>query len=182
MKDFLNGLVNRIKGDPINVIYDIIIFIGSVLVLFGLIYIYLFVRRWYLQARIRRSSHDFEEVAEYIKKQKHSLSRLQQTILEETGQVFNITWKSILGWVLFCIALILVNIFISSYIQAQYINIYKTINMLLIVLNGIIWIIYDIYALKELIVHGRIILFVCCILITTAFCYGFFVIYQYNCH
>ena len=173
MRNFFDGLVNRIKDEPMNIAYDMIIFIGSVIILFGLIYIFLFLRRWYLHARIRRSSHDFEPAIKYIENTKRPLTPLQQGLLGQTGEVYDVTWKGILGWVFWVAACALFG-YVMEDILEQYINIWGPIYKvaLAIVIFGLI--IYDIYALKQLISYGRILLFGGGVLVTVIFCFIFF--------
>lgn len=87
MSDFFKGLVERIKSNPIELVYSAIIFICTAMVIIITVRIFLSIRRWYKRAKVARQEPDFKETVDYIKAHNKDLTRYQRFILEQTGSI-----------------------------------------------------------------------------------------------
>jgi hypothetical protein len=87
MNKFFEGLVQRLKDNPINLVYDMIIFIMVALLVVGLTYVYLYIRRWYNQSLLRREGEDFQAATDYSVDTGRKLNLFQRLLLSQVGFV-----------------------------------------------------------------------------------------------
>jgi len=87
MSEFFSGLVERVKSDPIEILYSVIIFVGSSVCVLLIIRIALMVRRWYLHSLLRRQSPDFKTEVKYIRENRKPINRVQRFFLGQTGEI-----------------------------------------------------------------------------------------------
>ncbi|MBR3294489.1 MAG: hypothetical protein IKI69_08745 [Oscillospiraceae bacterium] len=155
MKDFFDGLIQHIKNDPIEIVYNAIIFLLGILFFFLLLYIFLFLRRWYYTSKIRRLGQDFSKVNEYVRKQGKPINHIQRFFLNQFGEIVENSWtiSIVLGLLLgICPWVLLEHLQLPSSVENKVVAIW-----ILLLLPFTIY--YFIEAFHELVKHARIILF-----------------------
>lgn len=82
----LNGFMNHL----LNIAYDMIILLLSVVAIIIFLWIFVKIKRWYGKARINRSSTDFKTAVDYIDENDKSINRFQRLYLNLTGEIESI--------------------------------------------------------------------------------------------
>ena len=107
MSEFWTGLPNHVREVVLHTIYLLI----SLLIIRLFKMIFLVIKRWAYQSKLRRNGPDFKKASEYIRENKKRLNPIQRFLLAHTGEVYST--KSIviyllcilIGSIVFAIAL-----------------------------------------------------------------------------
>lgn len=108
MNNLLSGFPTWAKELAVHTLYVLI----SMIIVFSAILIFLVIRRWHFQTKIRRNGQDFKAASEYIRDNRKKLNGLQRILLAHTGEVFGlksairlmvfIAVMCLLGWLILC--------------------------------------------------------------------------------
>ena len=171
MKDFFDGLLQHIKNDPIELVYSIIVFLLGILVFFLLLHVFLLLRRWLYTSKVKRSGVDFKKVTSYIDTRGKPINRVQRFLLAQFGEIVDIS-------ILLSVVIgLLIGVSIQVITETQFSSSVSTLVTAIWLLLFLPFAVKDtIKAVRELIKHGRLLLFAFWCIFTLVYIYFFVVI------
>ena len=143
----------------LNILFGALYLALSAGLLLILVFIFVYLKRWYGRARISRSEKDFEKVGEYIVGTGKKINFFQRKLLSQTGEI--ISFKFFLLILLSSIVLFLIIYLGDTYLVSMFTEItLRKIMIPLIIFIELYDIIVWIFSLKSLIQYARLVPFI----------------------